>query len=216
MAGMNATPLAWVLTLGLGAIVGSFLNVCIYRLPRRESVVFPGSRCPLCARPIRWYDNIPILSYLVLGGRCRGCRGSIPGRYPLVEAVTILLFLLAWTRFGLTLEWFRAVVLLSALVVVTGIDLDHRIIPDRITLSGIPVGLFLAWLLPPGIVSSVVGTVIGGGIFYLVALLSRGGMWGGDIKLAAMLGAFLGWSTALLALFLGVLAGGVVGGVLLL
>ncbi|HLC20526.1 MAG TPA: A24 family peptidase, partial [Candidatus Methylomirabilis sp.] len=130
--------------------------------------------------------------------------------------VTILLFLLAWTRFGLTLEWFRAVVLLSALVVVTGIDLDHRIIPDRITLSGIPVGLFLAWLLPPGIVSSVVGTVIGGGIFYLVALLSRGGMGGGDIKLAAMLGAFLGWSTALLALFLGVLAGGVVGVVLLL
>ena len=212
---MSFGPVAWALTLGLGAIVGSFLNVCIHRLPRRESVILPGSRCPRCATPIRWYDNIPLLSFLLLGGRCRACRGAISWRYPLVEAITMLVFFLSGARFGFTFEGLRAAVLASALVVVTGIDLDHRIIPDRITLPGIVLGLIGAWFLPPGIVSSAIGTVVGGGLFYAIAWASRGGMGGGDIKLAAMLGAFLGWQAGLLAIFLGVLAGGVVGVVLL-
>ncbi len=216
MIGMNSPPAAWVLTLGLGAIVGSFLNVCIHRLPRRESVVTPASRCPRCATPIRWYDNIPLVSFLVLRGRCRACKAAISWRYPLVEATTVLLFLLAWTRFGLTLEGARAAILASALLVVALIDLDHRIIPDRVTLPGIVMGLLMAGFLPPRIVSSAVGTLLGGGLFYLIALASRGGMGGGDIKLAAMLGAFLGWQAGLLAIFLGVLAGGMVGTALLL
>ncbi len=213
---MTSLPFAWIFPLGLGAIVGSFLNVCIYRLPRRESLVLPASRCPQCATPIRWYDNIPLLSFLVLGGRCRDCKGAISWRYPLVEAIAVLLFILAWARFGLTLEGLRAVVLASALLVVTGIDLEHRIIPDRVTLPGIVLGLAAAWLLPPGIVSSAVGTLVGGGLFYVIAWASRGGMGGGDIKLASMLGAFLGWQAGLLAIFIGVLAGGLVGVALLL
>ncbi len=213
---MSFTPLAWVLTLGLGTIVGSFLNVCIHRLPRRESLVLPGSHCPHCGAPISWYDNIPLVSFLILGGRCRACQAAISWRYPLVEAATVLLFLLALARFGLTLEGTRAAILASALLVVALIDLDHRIIPDRLTLPGIALGLVGAWFLPPGIVSSIVGTLVGGGLFYLIALASRGGMGGGDIKLAAMLGAFLGWQSGLLAIFVGVLIGGVVGVTLLL
>ena len=215
MTGLSSAPLVWALMLGLGAVVGSFLNVCIYRLPRRESLVLPGSRCSYCTAPIRWHDNIPLLSFLLLGGRCRACKATISWRYPLVEAATVLLFVLVWTRFGLTLEGLRAVLLVSALVVVAFIDLEHRIIPDRVTLPGIVLGLIGAWFLPPGIISSAVGTVVGGGLFYLIALVSRGGMGGGDIKLAAMLGAFLGWQAGLLAIFFGVLAGGVVGVVLL-
>ncbi len=215
MTGVVSAPIAWVLTLGFGAIVGSFLNVCIYRLPRRESLILPGSHCPRCATPIHWYDNIPVLSFLLLLGRCRACREAISWRYPLVEASTMFLFILAWLRFGLTFEGLRAAVLASALLVVAGIDLDHKIIPDRVTLPGILVGLAWAWLLPPGIGASVVGTVVGGGLFYVIAWASRGGMGGGDIKLAAMLGAFLGWRVGLLAIFVGVVAGGVVGVALL-
>ncbi len=195
----------------LGAVVGSFLNVVSTRLPRRESLITPPSRCPSCKRPIRWYDNIPILGFLWLRGRCRDCRAPIAWRYPLVEAITAGLFCLAVWRIGLRIDLAPALVFLSALVVITAIDLDHQLIPDRITLPGIPLG-FLANLLTThvSVWDSVVGILVGGGIFFVIILVSRGGMGGGDMKLGAMIGAFLGWRLTMLAIFFAVAVGGVV------
>ena len=149
----------------------------------------PPSACPACSGSIRWYDNIPVLSWLWLRARCRNCQASISWHYPLVELLTAVLFLLAARRFGPTLELGSALLLLAALVAITGIDLDHQIIPDAITLPGI---------------------LVGGGLFLVIILASRGGMGGGDMKLGAMMGAFLGWKLVLLAILLGVFAGGAV------
>ncbi|MFQ5839409.1 MAG: prepilin peptidase [Candidatus Methylomirabilales bacterium] len=200
-----------------GLVVGSFCNVCIYRLPRAESVVLPGSRCPKCQIPIRPMDNIPLVSYLLLCGRCRSCNAPIAWRYPVVELLTGLLFAFAIARLGL--NWWSVVVLafLGALVVVTFIDLEHQIVPDVITLPGIGLGLALSLVSgDPPFLQALLGAVIGGGIFYLVAVASRGGMGGGDIKLTAMIGAFLGWRLVLLTIFLGTLIGSGVAVTLLL
>lgn len=200
-----------------GLLVGSFLNVVIHRLPLGESIAFPASRCPLCKAPIRWYHNVPLVGWLVLGGRCRACKAPISKEYPLVEASTGALFaLIAW-RVGVVPALPVYLVLGAALLALAVIDLHHRILPDRITLPGIVVGLVAsATLLPSGLASAVTGTVAGGGLFYLIAVLSRGGMGGGDIKLIAMIGAFLGWQAVLLTTLLASVAGGVVGGVLML
>ena len=198
-----------------GAMVGSFLNVCIYRLPRGESIVWPGSRCPSCQAPIPAYDNIPILSFLVLLGRCRRCRAPIRWRYPLVEALNGFGYLLLFWSYGLTWTTAAYALLFSSLLVVTFIDLDHQIIPDLITLPGIIIGLVAAaFVLPPGVPGfwgGLIGLLVGGGFFYVVAVMSRGGMGGGDIKLIAMIGAFLGWHLVLLTIFLASLTGAVVG-----
>jgi leader peptidase (prepilin peptidase)/N-methyltransferase len=193
----------------LGAVIGSFLNVVITRLPRTESLLAPGSRCRECGRAIRWRDNIPLLSFFRLRGRCRDCGSPIGWRYPAVEAATGVAFALSVVRFGVTPELLPALLLLSALVAVTAIDLEHQLIPDRITLPGIAAG-FLTSLAMPRLVwiDSLLGIALGGGIFFLIILLSGGGMGGGDMKLAAMVGAFLGWKLALVAFFLGVLLGG--------
>ena len=199
-----------------GLFVGSFLNVVIVRLPERRSIVTPRSACPRCEGPIPWYDNVPLLSFALLGGRCRSCRAPISWRYPVVEAATGGLFLLALARRGLSLDLVSALVLLAALVAITGIDLDHQIIPDVITLPGIAVGL--AWSLvtgQPRWLESLIGAVVGGGLFLLIIVASGGGMGGGDMKLGAMLGAFLGWRLLLVGIMLSVLAGGVVAIVLL-
>jgi leader peptidase (prepilin peptidase)/N-methyltransferase len=201
----------------LGAVVGSFLNVCIYRLPAGESIAYPASRCPVCRTPIRWYQNIPILSYLLLRGRCASCRSGISVRYPLVEALTGLLFVLVLQRFGL--QWATAVFWLfaAALVVITFIDLDHQIIPDAISLPGIAFGFFCSLVLPSlSWTDSLLGILAGGGSLYLVAagyelLTKKEGMGGGDIKLLAMLGAFLGWQAVLPIIFLSSLMGTCVG-----
>jgi leader peptidase (prepilin peptidase)/N-methyltransferase len=205
------SPLVAVSALLLGAIVGSFLNMVIARLPRKESLVSPPSHCLACMTPIRWFDNVPLLSYLWLRGRCRACGSRIGWRYPLVEAVTAALFVLAARQFGLTPQLVLALFLLSALVAVTAIDLEHQLIPDRITLPGITVG-FLGSLVTPRLtwVDSLLGILVGGGILFAIIILSGGGMGGGDMKLAAMLGAFLGWKPTLVALFLGALLGGLV------
>lgn len=196
----------------LGLVVGSFLNVCIYRIPRRESIVYPSSHCPTCRQPIKPYDNLPLLSYLLLRGRCRSCGSRIHYRYPLVEAAGGIGFALVVGRFGLSVSALIGLIFFSALLVLAGIDLEHQILPDLITLPGIPLGLLMGMLLPEAsLLSSAEGLVLGGGIFYLVALLSRGGMGGGDIKLAAMIGAFLGWQRLLLTIFLATLFGSVVG-----
>lgn len=209
--------LAAACVLGFGAIIGSFLNVCIYRIPAGLSIVSPASRCPQCLSAIRWYQNIPIVSWVVLRGRCASCRTPISVRYPLIEGANGLIFLLIFFRFGwqvaTPLYWIFA----SALVVVTFIDLDHQIIPDSISLPGIPIGFLCSFLIPwVGWFDSLLGILAGGGSLYLVAtvyeaLTKKEGMGGGDIKLLAMIGAFMGWKAILPVIFLSSLLGSLVG-----
>ncbi len=207
----------YVVTGIVGALIGSFLNVCIYRLPRGESLIWPSSRCPSCGRPVAVYDNIPLFGYLFLGGRCRYCRTLIPLRYPLIEAVTAAGFLVILWVFGLTWSAALYAILFSALLVVAGTDLSHKIIPDVITLPGILVGLGgAATVLPVGILNAVLGVLVGGGLLWALAwaspyLFGKEGMGGGDIKLLGMVGAFLGWKPALLTIMIGSLAGSIVG-----
>jgi leader peptidase (prepilin peptidase) / N-methyltransferase len=195
----------------LGLIIGSFLNVVIARLPEGASIFGPRSACPRCGQPIAWYDNVPVVSFALLGARCRTCRGPISWRYPVVELTTAALFLAAYLRMGWTVQLAPTLVLIAALVAITGIDLDHQIIPDAITLPGIALG-FAASFLPGGVgwFSSLLGVLAGGALFFAIIVLSRGGMGGGDLKLGAMLGAFLGWQLVLLSILLAVLAGGAV------
>ena len=201
----------------LGALIGSFLNVCIFRLPRGESIAWPGSHCPSCAHPIEFYDNIPLLSYLWLGGRCRACRAPISMRYPLVEATNALGYLTILWSFDPSWTAALYALLFSALVVVTGTDLTHKMIPNVITLPGMVVGLLGAvTVLPVGVINSVLGLTVGGGILWFLAWLSpylfgKEGMGGGDIKLLAMVGAFLGWKPALLTIMIGSLTGSIIG-----
>jgi leader peptidase (prepilin peptidase)/N-methyltransferase len=204
---------AAILSVVLGLIVGSFLNVCIHRLPKGESVIRPGSRCTACGRSIRWYDNIPVISFLLLGGRCRGCGGRISWRYPAVEALTCVLFLLTMLRFGLGVRTIFLLAFLCGLVVVTFIDLDHEIIPHAVTLPGIPLGLIASLITrDPSPRDAAAGALVGAGLVYLVAVYAevafqRESMGGGDINLLAMIGAFLGWRQVLLSFFLAVGAG---------
>jgi leader peptidase (prepilin peptidase)/N-methyltransferase len=201
----------------VGAFIGSFLNVCIYRLPRGESVVWPGSHCPSCNQPVAPYDNVPVLSYLLLLGKCRRCRAPISIQYPLVEVLNGLAYVLVAWRFGLTWPALAYAAFCSALIVVSGIDLEHQIIPDRITLPGLAIGLVAAaTILPITLVNAVIGVAVGGGLLWLLAWLSpylfgKEGMGGGDIKLMGMVGAFLGWKPALLTIMLGAIAGSVLG-----
>lgn len=201
----------------LGAVVGSFLNVCIYRLPAEESVVSPPSRCPSCGKRIRPWDNIPILSWLLLRGKCRACGVNISARYPLVELLNGLLTLALFLKFGPTPTFLVLFVFCSALVAITFIDLDHQIIPDVISLPGIVIGFACSFVLPwLGWKSSLIGIVAGGGSLLLVAWLyelftKKEGMGGGDIKLLAMMGAFLGWRAVPFILFASSLIGSVIG-----
>jgi leader peptidase (prepilin peptidase)/N-methyltransferase len=180
-----------VLALALGAVIGSLLNVVAVRLPQGQSLLRPRSHCPACKAPIAWFDNIPVLSFLALRGRCRRCRAPISWRYPAVEAATAALFAMAAWRLG----WRPEVLLpgwafLAALVAITAIDLEHQIIPDRITLPGIAAG-FLTSLVNPSLswTASLLGIALGGGLVFVVIVVSRGGMGGGDMKLCAMIGA---------------------------
>jgi leader peptidase (prepilin peptidase) / N-methyltransferase len=204
-----------LLATALGLIVGSFLNVVIYRLPRRESLSWPGSHCPQCGHPIRWYDNVPVVSWLLLRRRCRDCGEPIPWRYPLVELLTGVAFLAAFLVYGPEWRTVQVAVFLAALIAVSFIDLDHRIIPDRIVLPGAAVGLLTSILLDPSDWWVYCVAALGAAGFLLViGLIWPGGMGFGDVKLALMMGAFLGGGV-IVALFLGFLAGGL-SGVLLL
>jgi leader peptidase (prepilin peptidase) / N-methyltransferase len=200
-----------------GAVVGSFLNVCIYRLPKKESVVFPPSHCPNCDYKIPFYDNIPILSYIVLAGRCRSCKVRISPQYPLVELVTALLTLFLFIKFGPSLSFLVLFLFCSAMVVVTFIDLEHQIIPDVISLSGIVCGFIFSFFIPQlGWLNSLIGIAVGGGSLLLVAygyefITKKEGMGGGDIKLLAMMGAFFGWRAIPFIIFVSSLIGSVIG-----
>lgn len=196
-----------------GTVFGSFFNVVIHRLPRGESLVLPGSHCPHCGRAIRWWDNIPLVSFLLLGGRCRYCRRPISWRYPAVELVTGLLLTAAWLRFGPSgewLAWLTASLLTLLLVPIFFIDLEHRLVPNVITYPGIVAGLLLA-AAGGRLVNAAIVAAGAGLVFLAIALLSRGGMGGGDVKLAAMLGAFLGWPDAAVGILLAFIGGAAVG-----
>ncbi len=202
----------------VGALIGSFLNVCIHRWPRDESVVAPRSRCPGCGRPIAWYDNLPVLSWLILRGRCRGCAQRISVQYPLVELATALLWLSAVLRFGPTLEALRSAVFLSILLGITLTDARHYIIPDEFSLGGLALGLAFA-AVPGGfpLTSAATGAVLGLVLLASVAWLGklvfrRPAMGAGDVKMLAMIGAFIGPVGVLLTVFLGSLFGALIFG----
>lgn len=208
-----------------GICIGSFLNVCIYRMGREQSIVRPSSRCPHCGKPIRPRDNIPLLSFVLLRGRCRDCGRKISPRYFLVELLTGVLFVALYNSFGFSPHGFAYAALVSGLIVATFVDFDFRIIPDEISLGGIVAGVVLSTLFPAlhqvpthtlGLLRSVSGVLVGGGILWVLGaigdfIFKKESMGGGDIKLLAMIGAFLGWQTALLTLPVASVAGAVVG-----
>jgi leader peptidase (prepilin peptidase)/N-methyltransferase len=202
-----------------GLCVGSFLNVCIHRLPARTSIVFPASRCPACEHLLSWTDNIPVASYLALRGRCRYCRAPISARYPIIEGLTCAIFVLHWFVFGPTPLLLVRLVFACALIVLFAIDLEHQILPNVITLPGIVAGFLCSLFLPPGPVMSLAGIALGGGLLWAIAeawyrLRKVEAMGFGDVKMLAMVGAFLGVKLVVLTFVLSSLIGGVVAGIL--
>jgi leader peptidase (prepilin peptidase) / N-methyltransferase len=216
---MDTTILILIILIGLA--LGSFLNVCIYRVPLKKSILFPSSFCPKCGVKIRPYDNIPLLSFILLKGKCRNCKAKISLQYPLVEFITPVLLILAYWRFGLTWGFVARSILTLFLIATFFIDLRLRIIPDVLTLPGIILGFLLSFVVKsPTFLNSLLGILVGGGSFYLAAVLGelifkKESMGGGDIKLAMMLGAFLGWQKILLVLLLSAFLGSLIGGIAL-
>jgi leader peptidase (prepilin peptidase)/N-methyltransferase len=211
------TPVIWLVYAGLlGACIGSFLNVVIYRLPLGQSLVSPPSRCPQCGYRLAWFDNLPIVGWLLLGGRCRKCRNRISIQYPLVELITALLFVLVvWlTPAGPLLV--SRLLLVCILIALFGIDLEHQILPNSITLPGIVAGLLLSVIASPGLRDALIGVVLGAGILYAIAWAyywwrREEGLGMGDVKMLAMIGAFLGWKAVLVTLVLSSFAGTLIG-----
>jgi leader peptidase (prepilin peptidase) / N-methyltransferase len=201
----------------VGLVVGSYLNVVVHRLPRGLSTVRPRSACPACGAPIRALDNIPVLSYLLLGGRCRSCGARISPRYPLVEAATSGLFVTCVWIFGWRPQAAVAALFCSLLLALALIDLEHMLLPDRLTFPGIGAGLLLQpWIDGVTLLDAVLGMLIGAGLLILLInlwywLRDQEGMGLGDVNLLALIGAFLGWKGVLVALFVGALAGALVG-----
>ncbi len=200
----------------MGLSIGSFLNVVIYRLPLGQSLVSPGSRCPKCGYQLRWYDNVPVVSWALLAGKCRRCRAPISAQYPIVEIVTGLLFVLvAWlTPVGPVL--ISRLILVAILVALFGIDLEHQILPNVITLPGIAVGLMFSVIAPPGWPDALIGAALGAGVLYGIAaayyaVRREEGLGMGDVKMLAMIGAFLGWKAVLVTLVLSSFSGAALG-----
>jgi len=200
-----------------GLCIGSFLNVCIYRIPEAKSIVSPGSMCPGCGNPIKFYDNIPVLSFILLRAKCRNCSAHIPLRYPAVEMLTGLFALSVFIKFGLSIEASVYFIFIATLLVITFIDIDHRIIPDLISLPGIVI-FFIASLAVPtvSVKDSLLGILAGGGILFIIAELylritGKEGMGGGDVKLLAMIGALIGWQGVLFTIFASSMIGTIIG-----
>ncbi|MDD5174126.1 MAG: prepilin peptidase [Candidatus Omnitrophota bacterium] len=208
-----------------GSIVGSFLNVCIYRLPKGRSVIVPGSHCPNCTAAIHWYDNVPILSYIFLGGRARCCKAKISLRYFIVEVLTASAFLILFSVFGLTPKFFAYAIMVSGLIIATFVDFEIQEIPDEVSIGGLAVGLILAVIFPSvlgetarfnSFLNSFLGALAGGGMIYAMGMIGefafkKEAMGGGDVKLLAMIGAFIGWKLTILTFFLAPVFGSVVG-----
>jgi leader peptidase (prepilin peptidase) / N-methyltransferase len=200
----------------MGLLIGSFLNVCILRIPAGLSIVRPASRCPRCGHLLAWFENIPVLSFIVLGRRCRQCGAPISWQYPLIELVTCAIFVAATLQFGLSWLLASRLVLACSMIVLFMIDLRHRILPNAITLPGIVVGFAFSLVADPGWVASLIGLAVGGGILLLIAeayyrIRHEDGLGMGDVKMLAMIGAFLGWKGMLLTLVLSSLVGSLVG-----
>lgn len=209
----------------IGSMIGSFLNVCIYRMPRNESIVTPPSRCPSCKKHIAWYDNIPMLSFLVLRAKCRNCKIKISPRYFLVELLTAAIILFVYTQYGLSPKLFIYGFLFCALIVASFIDLEFQIIPDEISVGSIIIGLLVNVISPSfnglanikqALIFSGLGILVGGGTLYLTGIIGdiifkKESMGGGDIKLLAGIGAFLGWQIALLVFFIAPMFGAIMG-----
>jgi leader peptidase (prepilin peptidase)/N-methyltransferase len=229
--------IAKILAFISGSIVGSFLNVCIYRMPLGKSVVWPGSHCPNCEKRIPWYDNIPFIGYILLKGRCRFCKKIISARYLIIELLTAVMFVALFNYYQLSYDFFFYTVLACCLVIATFVDIKHRIIPDEVSVGGMLVGFLLSSIkgfslkplslnLKP-MFNSFLGIIIGGGIIYLTGFLfdlvyfkmlkkppiqgETESMGGGDVKLLAMIGAFLGWQKALLTFFIAPFFGAIIG-----
>jgi leader peptidase (prepilin peptidase)/N-methyltransferase len=211
-----------ILIFSLGLIVGSFSNVCIYRIPRNESVIYPASHCPKCRTKIKPIDNIPLLSYILLKGRCRNCGSKISIQYPVVEFLTGLIYLIIYLTYGLSIQSLVYIILSSALIIIAFIDLQEQIIPDVISLPGIVIGLILSFIVPYiSFINSVLGALFGGGIILIIAwvgsiIFKKEAMGGGDVKLTAMIGAFLGWRYTIISLFLGFFLGALTGIILIM
>ena len=212
-------PLVVVTLFGL--CIGSFLNVCIYRIPQAKSILYPGSTCGSCGAPVRFYDNIPVLSYLILGGKCRSCKTPFSFRYPMVELLTGLMALAITLKYGFSFESLIYFVFICSLLVITFIDIDHQIIPDILSLPGIPICFLAAFALPTTsytgtLINSLLGILVGGGTLFMVGWLymlatKKEGMGGGDIKLLAMIGALIGWKGILFTVMVSSAVGSIVG-----
>ncbi|MCX7780945.1 MAG: prepilin peptidase [Negativicutes bacterium] len=202
-----------------GLLIGSFLNVCIYRLPQGKSIVSPPSRCPKCRARLRLWDLIPVLSWVWLQGKCRYCHASVAARYALVELLTGVLFLWAFSVVGLSLELIKALIFISFLIIITFIDIDHQLILDKVLLvmagAGVVINLFIGAPMPD-LVSMLLAAAAGGGVLLVIAVLTRGGMGGGDIKLMAVLGLWLGWPHIIIVMFGSFIIGGIAGVLLML
>ncbi len=214
-----------IITFMIGTIIGSFLNVCIHRIPKKQSIVTPGSHCPNCKRAIYWYDNIPLVSFIVLMGRCRFCKTRIPSRYFIVELLTAIVITILFSAFGITPKLLSYAILACGLIVATFVDFEIQEIPDEVSLGGIAAGLILSFAFPSvldgasrltGLSNSFIGALAGGASIYLMGFLGelvfkKEAMGGGDVKLLAMIGSFLGWKLVLFTFFVAPIFGSIVG-----
>ena len=203
-----------------GGVIGSFLNVCIHRLPRQQSVVWPPSQCPKCGHQLTWYKNVPVVSYLALRGRCKNCRAPISPRYPIVEAITAVMFAIAIWYYGPGVLLAQRLLLGCVLIVLFAIDLEHHLLPNAVTLPGIAVGFAFSFFTQPGWVASLAGIVAGGGILFAIAeayyrIRHEEGLGMGDVKMLAMVGAFLGWKLTIVTLMMASFSGSIVGALLI-
>jgi len=211
-----------VLIFILGLIVGSFSNVCIYRIPKNESIIFPASHCPKCHSPIKPTDNIPLLSYILLKGRCRNCKSKISIQYPIVELLTGLIYLIIYLIYGLNIQTLIYIILSSSLIIIAFVDLNEQVILGVLSLPGIAIGLILSSFVPYiSFINSALGVLVGGGIILIIrfagsVIFKKESMGLGDIELAAMVGAFLGWRYIIISLFLGFFLGALAGIILIL
>ena len=213
--------ISFIITLTvLGLLIGSFLNVIIYRLPRNESIIFPTSHCPFCNQKIAFYDNIPLLSFVILRGRCRYCKKRISLQYPLVEMISGIILPLSFFLYGFELRFFVTVLFLYLLLPIFFIDMKHQVIPDKISIPGIVAGFAFSFFVTDiNWLGSLIGIVVGGGVILLTAVagkwvFKKEAMGMGDVMLFMMIGAFLGWQKVFLTLILASLLGSIIGGII--
>lgn len=199
-----------------GLLIGSFLNVCIYRIPKEENIAFPASHCPKCNTPLKWYDNIPIFSYIGLVGKCRYCKSKISPQYPLIELSNAIIYILLFYKFNLTVDFIFYAPIASVLIVITIVDLKEMIIPDSLVLTILILSIlhkatnYILHKTPINLLDSLGGLILAGGLFILIILISKGGMGGGDVTLIGALGFSLGIKHIFLTMFLSFILGAII------